>query len=458
MTAEVDPPGAPAEEWSSAVRVEEDAALERELAVRLRTASGARAISVTDLTNLRVAFWRRRVPLAKPPEVQARLDAGARWHLWLGAQLGPRTALEVRVRREGIIGQIDALTDVPIELKTTGGPVNVGDLPRSRPDYVEQLGMYCGLLGHAVGRLSVLVTRGDELLDAHVVDIAFRDPAALWAETLRRAGLLGEAWENGRPDGLPRCTWFDRGCEFQREGVCGCTGSEGGGPSPILDGLEGIVEDREAGANWRAAAEIRGERTPPVIERFRDLLYPRRAYFERTRPAAPGDAPDRPLAGSDPVRNRVAEALESGTPGELARRAPRTDEPEEAIPVYRGLPYLLRAWRTRTLPLAEEVRVRHPQYAIELGFRCAALGESAARLFLAGQPEGAGPVPLRAFTYTFEPITRFSRLWRERARDLARSLSDTDPARLAACPAWMARDCRFQPECGCPAEPGRAQR
>jgi len=64
VTAEVDPPGAPAEEWSSAVRVEEDAALERELAVRLRTASGARAISVTDLTNLRVAFWRRRVPLA----------------------------------------------------------------------------------------------------------------------------------------------------------------------------------------------------------------------------------------------------------------------------------------------------------------------------------------------------------------------------------------------------------
>ncbi len=458
MAAEADPPGSRAEEWSSAVRVEEDAELERELASRLRTASGARAISNTDLTNLRVAYWRRRVPLAKPPEVQARLDAGARWHLWLGAQLGPGTALEVRVRREGIIGQIDALTDVPIELKTTSGPVSIEELPRSRPDYVEQLGMYCGLLGRSAGRLSVLVTRGDELLDARVADLTFRDPTALWAETQRRAGLLRAAWEGERPDGLPRCPWFDRGCEFQREGVCGCTGGEAAGPSPILQGLERIVEDREAGARWRAAAEIRGEPAPPVVERFRDLLYPRRAFFERTRPPTLGEAPDRPFAGSDPARNRVAEALESGPPGELARRAPRTEEPEEAILVYRGLPYLLRAWRTRTLPSAEEIRVRQPQYGIELGFRCAALGESTARLFLAGQPEGSGPVPLRVFTYTFEPITRFSRLWRERARDLARSLQDADPSRLTACPSWMARDCRFQPECGCPSEPGRVQR
>ncbi len=448
----------PTGEWARAVRVEEDALLEGELAPRLKAASGRRPISVTDLTNPRAAYWRRQAQLPKPPSVQARLDAGVRWHLWLGAQLGPGTSLEVRVRREGIIGQIDALTEVPIELKTTSGPIVIDDLARARPDYVEQLGMYCGLLGRAAGRLSVLLTRGDQLVDAHVVDISFHDPAVLWAETRRRALALRTAWAEGRPTDLPRCTWFDRGCEFQREQVCSCTGGEGGEPSPILAGLAGVVEDRGAGERWRIAAQVREGRPPPIVERFRDLLYPRRAYFERTRPPPPEGRADLPRAGSDPVRNRLSEALESGVPGELARHAPRTEEPEEAVPVYRGQPYLLRVWRTRALPSAEEIRVRQPQYAIELGFRCAALGENHAWLFLAGQPEGSGPVPLRVLSYSFDPVTPFARLWRERARDLARTLQDHDPSRLSPCPGWMARDCRFQPECGCSSGSGRLQR
>lgn len=444
--------------WASAVRVEEDPQLEGELRPRLQAASGARPISVTDLTNPRAAYWRRQKRLPKPPDVQARLDAGVRWHLWLGAQLGPGTLLEVRVRREGIIGQIDALTEVPIELKTTSGAVNMADLARTRPDYVEQLGMYCGLLGRPAGRLSVLSTRGDELLDAHVADLTFRDPNALWIETQRRDGALRKSWEAGQPTDLPRCAWFERGCEFQRERVCTCTGGEAEIPSRVLGELVEVAEDRGASERWQDAARLRAKQPVAVIERFRDLLYPRRAYFERTRPPAPEGRTDRPEAGSDPVRNRLAEALESGPPGELARRAPRSAEPDEAVPVYRGQPYLLRVWRSLTLPSVDEIRQRHPQYALELGFRCSALGESGARLFLAGQPQGTGPVPLRVITYSFDPVTPFSRLWRDRARDLASTLRDHDPSRLTACPAWMASGCRFQPECGCPSDSGRLQR
>lgn len=444
--------------WARTVRVDEDTVLERELGPRVQEASGIRPISVTDLTNLRAAYWRRQTQIPKPAEIQARLEAGARWHLWLGAQLGPGTALEVRVRRDGIIGQIDALAEVPIELKTTSGEIRMEDLPRSRPEYVEQLGMYCGLLGRSTGRLSVLQTRGDALLDAQVADLGFHDPSVLWAETRRRAQALRKAWEDRRPTDLPRCTWYDRGCEFQRERICRCTGAEDADPSPIVAELRGIVPDREAGERWLRAARTREGRPAPVVRRFRDLLYPRHAYFERSRPPAPEGGPDPPAAGSDPIRNRLTEALESGPPGELARRAPRSEEPEEAVPVYRGRPYLLRVWRARTLPSAEEIQVRQPQYAIELGFRCAALGERRAWLFLAGQPEGSGAVPLRVLAFSFDPITWYSRLWRERARDLARALKDADPSRLSPCPGWMARDCRFQPECGCASGSGRVQR
>ena len=74
--------------WEAVVSVREDAALERELTARLERGGGPRSVGVTDLINLRRAFYRTVAPAVPIPAArQVRLDQGRALHRTLGARL-----------------------------------------------------------------------------------------------------------------------------------------------------------------------------------------------------------------------------------------------------------------------------------------------------------------------------------------------------------------------------------
>src|SRR5208282_449768 len=461
------PPGTVAEReprsprpWENVVSVREDVPLERELLGRLENGTGLRSVGVTDLISLRRAYYRTVGPAVPIPAArQARLDQGRSVHRTLGARLAREGILEARVCRDGLVGRIDILADLPIEVKTSSGLVSPSELPAYRPDHIEQLGMYCGLVDRPVGRLLTLVASPSEISDVQAVDVAFRSTSRIREEMRRRADLLRTALKETRADGLPRCPWFGKGCEYQEATVCSCTGEESRPLLPLTDEVETLT------ARSDVQDRIRSELSRPSpskdeasVGRFREVLYPRRAYFERTAPAAAVPEEVSPPALEPDLYARLSEAVESGTPGEVARLPARSLEPEEEVVGFRGRPLLLRTSRAWARFRENELVSRSPQYSLDLGLRCAITGTDSALLVIGFERAESDRDRLQVLELRFSSLTPFSRIYRERSQGLADAIRERTPARLPSCPDWMTTDCPYRSECGCGTPDARVTR
>jgi hypothetical protein len=444
------PPAEGPPRWADSVEVREDPELARELAERLAVGSNVRGVGVTDLLAPRRAFWRRVGP---PPTVEAeqraRRETGVALHRWLAPVFAGEGRLEVRVRRDGVAGRIDVLSDVPIEIKTSAVLVAPDELRRSRPEHLEQLGMYCALVERPSGRLVTWIVPGGPEGTVATADVAFRDLGAVRSEMLGRAAALRAAWSEDRSDSLPRCPWFGRGCEFQTSRICDCTGHEAPASDAILAAVDAVAARPDLDvelARRRAALLPRAE--PTAVERFRDLVYPRRAYFE----GAPESA-ERVSRATRPVTpdlfSRLLEAIESGPIGEVATLPSRTEEPGEEVAAFRDAPYLVRTSRAWDRVPVDRWVARFPQYALELGFRCAVTGTAEGRVVLGYERAESDRDRLQVVEYRFRQITPIARLCRERLEALRRARDRGDPYSLPPCPSWMFDDCPFRDRCAC---------
>ncbi len=446
-------------EWRSAVRVEEDPTLAAELLHRLPPESRGPTVSVTDLLSPRIAFWKRIRPVPFAPDRERSLAQGRLVHRRLAAVLAVGGAAEVRVHRGGISGRIDVLSDVPVEIKTgSGTDVDGGALVRDRPDFVEQLAMYCALAGSPVGRLVTCRVEGDAIRRLRSTDLRFRDPRVVERSMEDRAAALRSALAGATPAGLPRCRWRGRGCEFQAAGVCDCTGDEPLPSTAVLDTVSSSVPRPDLEAQWgERIRDPAGPVVPPFVGRFRDLLYPRRTYFDRTAATVPATAPAARPVGPD-LYTRLVDAIEGGPLGEVARIPPLVDEPEEDVTGWRGAPYLVRSSRARDPIAPNELVGRFPQYAIELGLRCAVTGAREGRLVWGYERGETDRDRLRVVAFRFDTLTPFSRMFRARLAALRSAVAERAPDRLPPCPEWMYADCPYRPACACVGLPSRTQR
>ncbi|MGP8076112.1 MAG: hypothetical protein ACLP8Y_05195 [Thermoplasmata archaeon] len=435
--------------------VREDTLLRQELTTRLVAESGLRSVGVTDLVSLRRAFYRVVAPpVPIPIERQARLDQGRAVHRVLGSRLAAEGVLEARVRRDGLVGRVDILADLPIEVKTTSALVEVATLPNYRADHIEQLGMYCGLLDRPVGRLLTLLADSGRVSDVQAVDVSFRSTSQILSEMRRRAELLRTAWRENRVDAVPRCPWYGRGCEFEEASVCNCTGDESPTAHPLTEELEALSPREDIRERVRT---VLSQPDPPreelTVGRYREILYPRRAYFNRTVPPEPLSTTVAPPTQEPDLYARLSEAVESGSPGEVARLPARSAEPEEEVVGFQGRPVLMKTSRAWARFPPDEVVRRAPQYALELGLRCATTGTDSGLVVVGFERAETDRDRIQVLELRFATLTPFSRMYRERSRALADALRAQAPASLPSCPAWMAVDCPYRSECAC-GEPG----
>jgi hypothetical protein len=441
------------------VSVREDAELRTELVARFERGSGLRSVGVTDLISLRQAFYRTVVPpVPISPERQARLDQGRALHRILGSRLASEGILEARVRRDGLVGRIDILADLPVEVKTTSVLLEPSELLEYRADHIEQLGMYCGLVGRPVGRLLTVAAGPTGAVKVQAIDVAFRSTPRILSEMRRRADLLRAAWVESRVDGLPRCPWYGRGCEFDEASVCACTGDEAPTSHPLTEETENLSPRDDVRERVRLAlSEPAMPENVPTVGRFREVLYPRRAYFERTAPASLSEEFTPPSLEPD-LYARLSESLESGPPGEVARVPPRSAEPEEEVVGFRGRPLLVRTSRAWARFRGDDVVRRTPQYVLELGFRCATTGTDSGLVVVGFERAETVRERIQVLEVSFRSLTPFSRMLRERGRLLREALGERTPAVLPACPEWMVADCPYRSECGCGASAVRTSR
>lgn len=443
------PPGAlEAGPWTGCVRIDPAEAVREELVARAEAAPPERSVWVTDLVDLRTAYWRSVAPLPPTPERAEVMAAGRELHHLVERALAAPRYLEVRLSRDGIVGQVDLFEDRPTELKTTTPLPPLDGLTAARPAYFEQLGMYSALLGRPETRLLLVDGSDPAAPDVAVLDCRFGPLDAVDRAMRSRAERLREALARGDPSGLPRCPWFERGCEFRAGGVCSCQGTEPPADLAIRDALAEVVPRPEEAAEIRSRLVAAFAQPPDdSVRRVRDLLYPRRAYFERTVPVA--QAPAGPPLSRDGLHRFLTDLLEGGPAGEVTRVPTLSGEPEESIGCFRGDPFLLRTTRAGSVIPRAELVSRSPQYLLDLGLRCAALERPTGWLFLGYERAPTWADRLRVYRVRFDPFAPIADLARGRAGALRHALRAKEPRDLPTCPGWMYEGCPYAPACGC---------
>lgn len=415
-----------------------------ELTEALRVQRARRRIAVTDLVNPRQAYFRRVHPEIVPSETRLQLMlSGTGFHELFGHVVSSEEFIEQFLEFEDIVGKVDIYEDVPTELKTTGSMPE--DVSVSRPSYIDQLGMYCTMAKRPRGRLVICKRSAwGQVPEMKCFRLEFLDLDAIAEEMRRRRDLLRDAMDRNDPSALPLCEWFTFECDYVA--VCGCE-TASLGRRVVASSQYEFGEDGEATAEL--IEKLKAGR-PIVAKGFglNDLVFPRRAAFERLREEdeTPEESLEERLVGLQ--RRGLADALYSalryGTPGSFRGIPVALRELRGIVRTYRGSPTLLRTVRSAVMIAREYLPERFPHYFERLAFECALVGAQNGRLVIYYEN-----IPNDKFMVYDVSFRDLEEIVAEADRRLRLLESGVALVELPPCPAWMAPRCRFAPGCGC---------
>ncbi|PYO97689.1 MAG: hypothetical protein DMD60_06045 [Gemmatimonadetes bacterium] len=409
-----------------------------------------RRISVTDLVNLRQAFFRWTRPDIQPaPERLQLILSGTGFHELFGKLVSTEEYVEQFVEYNEIVGRIDIYDDVPTELKTTGFIPE--DIHGERPGYVDQLGMYCAMTGRASGRLVVYKRARYGLAPTlKVFEIAYNDLESIAHEMIRRRDSLRKALDTLKASELPRCEWFELGCDYRE--ICGC---ESAAPLGRLVGREGaqIVESQTLADSFDKY--VRREPSLDPAFKLNDLVFPRRTAF-----AHKATEDDESVPVVDPaIEVQLARlerrgfsgalfgAIRFGIPGAFSRMPVQLRSLTGWVNTYRGTPTILRTSKFREMVERARLADGFPHYIDRLAFECALTGREFGRVVV--YYEQLQGDKFMVYDVAFGGLDKIRA---EADRRLQLLEAGADPKELPPCPKWMSKFCDFAPACGCGGE------
>lgn len=404
--------------------------------------SARRRISVTDLVNPRQAFFGRTHPEIKPSaERLQQMMAGTGFHDAFGRAVSSEEFVEQLIEFREIVGKIDIYEDAPVELKTTS--TIPADAIGWRPSHVEQLGMYCTMVDRPLGYL-VYYRRAEygRPPELKAYELAFTNLSAIAVEMERRRDLLRQALECGRPDGLPRCEWFGRDCDFGE--VCECE------RAVKLERMlgQGAVQLRENADLARRL--VNGMGTTPQQKTFilHDLVWPRRAAYRRTSNANEKETQQDRMASLQRrgFEETLNDAIWYGFPGEFKRVRVTFGPIAASIMQFREAPMLLRSPRgQREMVDRKRLAEVFPHYIDRLAFECAIVGSERGRLVVYYPV-----IPDDKFMVYDIWFRNLDAIRGEMERRLNLLESGAPPVDLPPCqPPWIEKFCSYAPECRC---------
>jgi hypothetical protein len=428
-------------------RIEANRSVKDALMQSLKTRRPPYRISVTDLLNLKQAYFKRKYPEITPPlEKQQLMWAGTGFHKTFGPAVSSEEYLEQFVEAEGIVGKIDIYEKIPVEVKTTSTPLDKKDLLQYRPIYVEQLGMYCAMVNAHEGEIIVYHRPTEEspstppLVAYHVT---FPNLEAIREEMRRRRDLLVQALIANDPSNFPVCPWFNRQCDYSQ--VCDCATTSVPASHEIADLAGEIYVDTTTCE--QLLSKMAGAQ-PSQLFGINDIVFPRKAYFERLKLGEEvREEKEEYLRSMDKLGflDALRDSLRFGAPGE-AQKIPVQHSPlTDLVQTWQNLPTILRDPKLSSLVERERLPRMFPHYFLRLGFDCALTENAKGRLLLYYVKVPKEDAKLMVYDVTFKNLNAVKA---EALRRLELLEKATSPLQLPKCPSWMCSYCDYRLECG----------
>jgi hypothetical protein len=428
-------------------RIEANRSVKDALMQALKTRRPPYRISVTDLLNLKQAYFRRKYPEITPPlEKQQLMWAGTGFHKTFGSAVSSEEYLEQFVEAEGIVGKIDIYEKIPVEVKTTSTPLETKDLLQYRPTYIEQLGMYCAMVKAHEGEIIIYQRPTGESPPTSplvVYHVTFPDLEAIREEMRRRRDLLVQALIANDPSNLPVCPWFNKQCDYSQ--VCDCATTSVPASHEIAELAGETYVDTTTCE--QLLSKMAGAQSPQLFG-INDIVFPRKAYFERLKLSeGVREEKEEYLHSMDELGflDALRDSLRYGAPGE-AQRIPVKHAPlADLVQTWQNLPTILRGPKLSSLVERERLPQMFPHYFLRLGFDCALTENTKGRLLLYYVKVLKEDAKLMVYDVNFRNLNAVKA---EALRRLELLEKATSPLQLPKCPSWMCPYCDYRLECG----------
>lgn len=429
-------------------RIEANRSVKDALMQSLKTRRPPFRITVTDLLNLKQAYFRRKYPEIIPPlEKQQLMWTGAGFHKTFGLAVSSEEYLEQFVEAEGIVGKIDIYEKIPVEVKTTSIPLDTKDLLQSRPIYIEQLGMYCAMVNAHEGEVILYQPRSPESPLA-VYHVAFPDLEAIRIEMRRRRDLLMQALIANDPSNLPLCPWFNKQCDYSE--VCDCKTTSLQSSYEIAKLAEEIyLDDR---ACQKLLKKIALPKPSPTF-RINDIVFPRKAYLKRLKLRETTSSEEVQEEQEEYLRSMgergfleaLHDALHYSVPGEAQRIPVQSTSLADLVQVWQGIPTILRDPKFASLVERERLPRTFPHYFLRLGFECALTNHAQGRLVIYYANVPKEDAKLMVYDVAFKNLSAIAAEGLRRIELLQKA---TTVFELPKCPSWMCPNCDYRVDCG----------
>lgn len=419
----------------------------------LQTRRTPQRISVTDLLSLKQAYFRRKHPEIVPSlERQQLMWAGTGFHNVFGAAVSSEEYIEQFVELNGVVGRIDIYEKVPVEIKTTSKLGEEVNLRRKRPGYIEQLGIYCGMVDVSNGKIIIYEREAPSKSSPplSVYDVLFPDIEAIRVEMDRRRNLLEEAIASNDPSQLPKCPWYGTLCDYLS--VCDCKKSTIRTTYEIAD-LAGKI-DRDKETAQKLLAKLKEQPKGEQL-RLNDIVFPRKTYFARLQHEKPVDeeavSPDEAKEQLTSMERMgflqlLRGALEYGAPGETQSIPANLGELNDRILLHQGTPTIVRMSGLWSVVERDRLPELCSHYFLRLGFECALCDNRHGRLVLYYRNVQQEDAKLLVYDVSFRDLNTLKAEAVRRVELLGKAKSHEE---LPKCPAWMSRYCQYAPACGC---------
>ena len=418
----------------------------------LKTRRPPYRISVTDLTNLKQAYFRRKHPEIVPPlEKQQIMWAGTGFHKTFGSAASSEEYLEQFVEAEGIVGKVDIYEKIPVEVKTTSTPLDTKDLLKYRPTYIEQLGMYCAMVNAHEGEIIIYQRQVEESTTTSpllVYHVTFPDLEAIRGEMRLRRDLLVQALISNDPSNLPVCPWLNRQCDYSQ--VCDCKTTSVPTAYEIAELAGEIYADSMTCE--QLLSKMAGPQ-PSQLFGINNIVFPRKAYFERLKlqETAPGEevqGEKKEYLRSMDERgflDALRDSLRYGAPGEVQRIPVQHAPLADLVQTWQNLPTILRDPKFSSLVERERLPRTFSHYFLRLGFECALTENAKGRLLLYYVKVPREDAKLMVYDINFRNLNTIKAEALRRVELLEKA---TSQLQLPKCPSWMCPYCDYKVECG----------